>query len=218
MLRPRHLGGRAARLAMWGCLPVSAVYLHCAAQVPEPPQRGQLQRSLSATLSDCMPASLVTALRDANAAGPGPHTISLKAGCTYSLAMPDNYWYGPNALPPIASDITVEGNGAVVERAEMAPKMRLLFVAGAPTPTAAVGGMRGLEPGKLTLRNLTLRGGLARGGAGGSCAVSGGGGAGLGGALFAQGQVTLWGVTLWGNRAEGGAGGTGTSAVTLTIP
>src|SRR5437868_5784425 len=35
---------------------------------------------------------------------------------TYILDQQDNFWYGPNGLPAIASDITIEGNGAVVAR------------------------------------------------------------------------------------------------------
>jgi hypothetical protein len=61
------------------------------------------------------PASLVSAIAGANALT-GEDTVDLGAGCTYNLTTPDNYWYGPNGLPPIASDITVEGHGATIHR------------------------------------------------------------------------------------------------------
>src|SRR4051794_35922111 len=63
-----------------------------------------LKQGLTVTLADCLPASLVSAISNANAAGAGPHLITLKGGCTYSLSARDNYWYGPNGLPAIQSD------------------------------------------------------------------------------------------------------------------
>jgi Bacterial Ig-like domain (group 3) len=63
--------------------------------------------------------------------------------------------------------------------------------------------------GKLTLENLTLRGGNAQGFAGGNASGggAGGGSAGLGGAIFNQGTLTILDSTLTGNTAQGGAGG-----------
>ena len=72
--------------------------------------------------------ALIYAIEVANANGPGPDTIELAADCTYTLTsvyqgqdhfgIPTNYayWYGPSGLPAIDSDITVEGNGATIER------------------------------------------------------------------------------------------------------
>jgi hypothetical protein len=136
---------------------------------------------------------------------PGADTIVLEDR-TYTIAAPHNYWYGPTGLPAISSEITIEGNGAVIGRDAAAPKLRLFYVAGslhpvllgAPPPT---GTALALSPGNLTLRDLTLRGGLARGGDGG-----GGGGAGLGGAIYNQGALLLDGVTATGNEARGGNG------------
>src|SRR5262245_1221959 len=57
-------------------------------------------------------------LRDAiNAANntPGADIIELERK-TYQLVKIDNYWYGPNGLPAIFSDITIEGNGATIQR------------------------------------------------------------------------------------------------------
>ena len=54
--------------------------------------------------------------------------------------------------------------------------------------------------GRLTLRNLTLRYGLAKGGD----SYSGGGGAGMGGAIFNQGVLVLDSVALISNVAREG--------------
>jgi fibronectin-binding autotransporter adhesin len=61
----------------------------------------------------------------------------------------------------------------------------------------------------LTLQNLTLNGGKAIGGSGGTGISSGGGAAGLGGAIFSQGQLTLSVVSFESNSAVGGGGGLG---------
>jgi hypothetical protein len=50
-------------------------------------------------------------------APPVADTLELGSGCTYTLTTVNNSWYGPNGLPPIASDITIEGNGATIIRA-----------------------------------------------------------------------------------------------------
>lgn len=57
----------------------------------------------------------------------------------------------------------------------------------------------------LTLQNVTLKGGRAIGGNGGSAYRGGGGGAaGLGGAIFSQGSLSLVGVSFADNGAVGG--------------
>jgi hypothetical protein len=60
--------------------------------------------------------AFIAAINTANneTSNPGPDTISL-AGGTYTFSTPHNFEYGPNALPPITSDITIEGNGAVLD-------------------------------------------------------------------------------------------------------
>ncbi|HEX8915950.1 MAG TPA: hypothetical protein VF796_26620, partial [Humisphaera sp.] len=142
-------------------------------------------------------AALIAAINSANTL-PGADTISLAAGSTYTLTAQDNYWYGPNGLPAITSDVTIEGNGATIERSAAAntPKFRLFYVAGDNTVSPT------LSPGTLTLKNLTLQGGLAKGGDGGD---GGGGGLGAGGAIFNQGTTTLDGVLALNNTARGGA-------------
>lgn len=145
----------------------------------------------------CSVAELVNAVNAANNA-PGSTTISVVPACTMTLTTIDNFWYGPNGLPAITASVTIEGNGLRIVRSSAgAPPFRFFYISG---------GLSGLDAGNLTLRDMTLSGGIAKGGN----SPGAGGGAGLGGALFNQGDVTLSGVTLTDNRAIGGSG-TGTS-------
>jgi CSLREA domain-containing protein len=141
-------------------------------------------------------ADLVTAINSANTAG-GSNTIQLDAGQTYDFTTADNNWYGPNDLPPIDSNITIQGNGATLQRDSACAQttgeaMRFFYVSGGITNE--------LPLGTLMLQNLTLTNGLAKGGD----STQGGGGLGAGGAIFNQGNLTLNGVTLNGNTAQGG--------------
>ena len=134
----------------------------------------------------------------------GSNTILLPPGQTITLSGIDNFWYGPNALPPIVSAIVISGQ---------APGTEIVAShVGDPTPTTAnafrffyvSGGLAGQLPaGSLTLSNLSLQGGYAKGGD----SNSGGGGAGMGGAIFNQGTLALTGVSLIGNTAQGGTTG-----------
>jgi len=140
---------------------------------------------------------LIVAITNANDSASGGDTIDLGANCTYTFTAADNWWYGPNALPPIASDIVINGNGATL----------LATHTGDPIPITAnafrffyVSGGMELRAGSLILNNLTLSGGYAKGGD----SHYGGGGAGMGGAIFNQGQVNIASVNLVGNRAKGG--------------
>ncbi len=142
---------------------------------------------------------LIAAINAANneTANPGPDTIVLAAG-TYSFGVPNNWEFGPNALPIILSDITIEGNGAVLT--STAPtRLRFFYVAGS--------GVGGLNPGRLTLRDLTLQNGKQKGGDSGT----GGAGAGMGGAIFNHGTLEMERVTFNDNKATGGSGSVGTS-------
>jgi hypothetical protein len=148
----------------------------------------------------CSASALTSAITSANTAGGG--TLSLASKCTYTLTVVNNYWYGPDGLPPIASPITIEGNGATIARSSTAPVFRLFFVGADPDATdtkdfvsPATGAV------SLTLENLTLSGGAQQGGS----ASNGGAGAGMGGAIFNMGALALDAVTMTGNSATGGS-------------
>jgi len=141
----------------------------------------------------------------------GPDTIVL-SNATYTLAAADNYWYGPNGLPAVTSEITIQGNGATIARDSGAANFRLFYVSNGQgnnpigITDISINGAP-LDTGALTLQNLTLSGGRAQGGKGGDGAYAAGGGGGLGGAVFNQGTLALNGVTFVSNQALGGAGG-----------
>jgi|GEM_PF-3598958 len=107
------------------------------------------------------------------AAGSGADTINidLPPGAVISFAAAHNFEYGPNALPPITSEITIQGNGAVLDSTATV-RLRFFYVSG--------GLSGGLPLGKLTLRDLTLRNGKAKGGD----AKQGGGGGSYGSGGF----------------------------------
>lgn len=135
-------------------------------------------------------AALIAAINTAN--GNSEADTIVLGGGSYSYEVPDNYWYGPNALPAISSNITIEGNGSVIERStSAATNFRLFYVDG---------GFSGLTAGTLHLKNLTLY----NGGATGGNSFGGGGGLGAGGAVFNQGTLILDGVTAYGNMVRGG--------------
>ena len=152
------------------------------------------------TLGEAILAANMGSLVDAcDATGGGPYTLVLAAGTTYTLVQRGDpvAAYGHTGLPPVTGQIVVQGNGAVIERSAAAgtPAFRLFYVGPA---------------GDLTLQDVTLRGGLAQGGAGGAGRWGGGGGAGLGGGVYNQGRLTITRATLTANTAQGGAGGGGT--------
>lgn len=155
--------------------------------------------------------TLIADINAANANGANtPTTINLTAG-TYLFTSADNNTLGPNALPAITGDVTINGNGAVLERdpslGQNTP-FRFFYVSGGDVASQSGTQSTGAATGSLTLDNLTLEGGLAEGGSSGT----GGGGLGAGGAIFNQGNLTLNGVTVEQSAAVGGSSGTGTSA------
>lgn len=152
-------------------------------------------------------AELISAIDQANA-NPDPTTIELVCG-TYTLSARHNTLYGFTGLPFISTDVTIEGNGAVLERNNAAPSFRLFTVAGAGDFDPATNAV--LTAGTLTLRNVWLKGGLAQGGRGGNAGFrsGGGGGAGLGGAIYNRGTLNVLQSTLTMNTAQGGNGGAG---------
>ena len=116
----------ASRSLWWP--PLVGVLLACvlASACPATAPATTLPAACSGTTGDT--SSLISAINTANALT-GPDTVVLGAGCTYTLATVDNYWYGPNGLPAIAGDVTIEGNGATIARSGSAPAFRLFFVA-----------------------------------------------------------------------------------------
>jgi hypothetical protein len=193
------------RSRLWGVLWLGSVVL-LLLLYPEAARAATFTAACSGTTGD--PASLVSAIDQANASF-GADVVQLGAGCLYTLTAANNNWYGPNGLPEIKSDITIEGNGATIARSPAAPKFRFFFVAADPVSSSTLNYVvpSGTDSGggQLTLRGVTLGGGLAKGGD----SNRGGGGAGMGGAIFSQGTVTIERSTLTGNTAQGG---TSTSA------
>ncbi len=134
----------------------------------------------TATASDLQTLQQAIATLDA---GPGPGTITLAKNCTYSFTTayaggPLASWYGPAALPAIASSITIVGQGSTIQRdiPIATPAFRLFYVGAAPTAAKTLN-YTTPGAGKLTLQDLTLNNGLALGGDA-SMIAAGGGGAG----------------------------------------
>lgn len=160
---------------------------------PLRPMAAAMALALSGTIDaaniavDGTNCTLADALRSANTdsavggcgAGKGADTLNLTAAA-YTLAEVDNAEQGPNGLPMVASELTVEGDpdgdgqGAVIERAsgEATPEFRLLTVA---------------ETGTLTVHRVTLRNGHSD----------------LGGGLYNAGATTLIDSTVSGNQGGG---------------
>lgn len=103
--------------------------------------------------------------------------------------------FGPTGLVIDGHAVTLDGSDAPFLAISGANSRRLFAV----TTTGA-----------LTLKNITLTGGFAKGGNGGNGYQSGhggGGGAGLGGAVWVEGTLAVTGCTFHGNSAQGGNGG-----------
>lgn len=149
-------------------------------------------RTLFANYTAATPSELIADINAANQT-PEADTITLAAGTTFSLNGVDNTTTtnGPTGLPRIAADsgsLTILGNGDTIERSAAAgtPAFRLFDV------TAGA---------SLTLKNLTLQGGLMNG----PHEFSG-----LpptqGGAVYSQGALNLESVTVQNNTAQGKPG------------
>jgi Ca2+-binding RTX toxin-like protein len=155
------------------------------------------------TLREAIAAAQTDGLTDLGQAGSGADTIEFAAShfasgpAAIPLSIVGDLSLGQSAFL-ITTAITIRGpmgeSGLTLERAAGAVPMRLFGV----TPT-----------GNLTIENLTLAKGLAKGGNGAS--LGGGGAAGLGGAVFNQGTLTIRNSTMSGSTAQGGDGGPGGS-------
>jgi hypothetical protein len=113
---------------------------------------------------------LVCAIRSANASS-APCVINLFSNGVYTLTKADNWEYGPNGLPQISGNLTINGQGATIQRAPNSPNFRFFYISGGLSSKYRTG----LPAGTLALTNLTLSGGTAVGGNG---VGQGGGGAG----------------------------------------
>ena len=139
-------------------------------------------------------AGLVAAIQTANGTAGGA-TVTLPAGCVYTLTAANNTTDGGTGLPVITGKVTIQGNGATIARstASGTAAFRIFDVASA---------------GNLTLNSLTLSNGLANNGVQG------------GGAIFSHGTLSVTGSTFTGNSSpatSGTSGGGIDSSGTLTV-
>jgi hypothetical protein len=124
----------------------------------------------------CSGTALVTAIKGANASGGG--NVVLTPGCTYILtASSATGKQGADGLPIITTVVTLTGDANVIERSSSAPDFRIAEVS---------------STGNLTLKSVTLEGGLATGDGGG---------------VLNYGAVTFTGSALSDNTALLGTGG-----------
>src|SRR5262245_32446332 len=73
------------------------------------------------TIANGDTAGLITAINEANATTEAD-VIELASQGTYLFNQVDNFWFGPTALPAISSDITIDGNGALLRRNLLGPR------------------------------------------------------------------------------------------------
>lgn len=112
--------------------------------------------SPSNLIADGDGAGLIAAINTANSNGV-PDTIELANNGTYTLTVPTVHsgsTDSSNGLPWIESDITINGNGATIERgnADFTPEFRFFYVGAS---------------GNLMLNDITITGGVGDGGGGG---------------------------------------------------
>lgn len=143
----------------------------------------------AATINVSGGCTLVNAINNANTdtdtdgagkcpTGAGPDTLKLIANATYTLTARNNTIAGPNGLPVVSSVITVNGNGAAIQRSSAVgtKTFRLLRIN---------------SYGNLTLNNLSLSGGKLTGEKD------------YGGGVSNNGTLTLNNSTVSGNGALG---------------
>ncbi|HEY0179803.1 MAG TPA: hypothetical protein VGC30_09240, partial [Dokdonella sp.] len=172
-------------------------------------------------------ASLVAAIEAVNAlpaSAAAPHTITLTADIALTGIGGGDAITSNGLLPPIFNHVVIDGGGHAITGNENPAGGRRIFFVGVDADTVARFAAYSADPscappydciphdgtplaGRLavTLRNLLLRDGIARGGSGA------GGGLGAGGALFvnSNADVVLDGVYFDANAAYGGSGGSG---------
>lgn len=97
---------------------------------------------------------LIAAINYANST-PWPDTINLATNGTYTLTKVHNNNQGPNGLPTIFTDITINGNSSIIKRSSISdtPLFRIFFITGP-------------NEGKLTLNNVDIQNGQCANGGG----------------------------------------------------
>ena len=137
---------------------------------------------LQITIPDGDVQGLIDAINAANdeVTNPGPDTITLAENGVYTLTeIFDPIVGGRTGLPGITSEITINGNGATIERSsvEGTPEFRILYVS---------------PEGDLRLDNITIRNGEVSDGAGGG--------------ICNEGEMTVTNSTFSDNLADVGGG------------
>jgi cysteine-rich repeat protein len=172
------------------------------------------------TLREAILAAEADAATDLGDVGSGADTIVFApaltgAGdATISVAAMGDASFGLAAFL-VTTEIAIAGPAgddgvAIARAADISPLPSLRLFTVAPT-------------GSLSLANLTLSGGSAVGGAGGDSTHpellggAGGGGAGLGGAIYNRGALATLRCTISGNLAKGGNGGRATDGSTALM-
>ncbi|MBP8532004.1 hypothetical protein [Streptomyces sp. MK37H] len=163
----------------------------------------------AATFVPCSPTALITAITNAN--NSGGDSLVLSAGCTYTLTAVDNSDSGsPNGLPVIRKNISITGNGSIIERSAAAgtPDFRIFEVDppdgyltlvdltvrnGRTSPGEVGGGVWLNDGGTLRVVNSTITGNVG--------SDSGGGGI-----DNDEGSVSVENSTLSGNTSPFGGG------------
>ena len=185
---------RFLKLAMWlVVLPVGNAF---ATTITVTSNSASVGVQNDCVLRDAIKSASFQAAQGGCPAGSGDDTVVLPAGVTISLGDTDNQNSGRNGLPIVYGRLTIEGNGATIQRA-----------AGCGIYDAPANGtfrfflVANYDSSVLTLRDLTLRNG---------CALDDGvnGYSGSGGAVLVTGIGTLFTdhVVFTGNSATNTGG------------
>jgi predicted outer membrane repeat protein len=151
----------------------TAIFTPTATHTPTASPTASATCSFNVAASDT--AGLISAMVSANALS-SPSVICLGGG-TYALSAVHNNDDGPGGLPTITKNVTINGNGAIIERVSSAPSFRIFRV---------------LNTARLALSNLTVRGGNS--------------GTGTGGGIRNLGTLELNNVIVENNTGSNGAG------------
>ncbi len=153
--------------------------------------------TLAATYTIGDAAGLATAITEANTIA-GADTILLNANIVLTAPSESSASFGDTGLPPITSNITIEGQGHSITRSGAAADFRLLRVA---------------SGGSLTLLNLTLSNGIATPGSACFTFTSS-----CGGAIHNEGTLSITNTLISSNHADDWGGGiSNTSSGTITV-